>query len=77
MSIDGQVVSLKSHQIGLRSIRVVQEKDKDGQSFYFEVNGPKVYSTTKVVATLRLSTWIKKVNRISTMLSNVTLYLKT
>ena len=35
VSVDGQVVSQKSHQIGLRSIRVVQEEDKDGQSFYF------------------------------------------
>ena len=37
----------------------------------------KVYSTMKVVATLRLSTWIKKANPISTLLSNVTLCLKT
>ncbi len=36
----------------------------------------KVYSTMKVVATLKLSTWIKKANRISTTLSNVTLLLE-
>ena len=36
----------------------------------------KVYSTTRVVATLRLSTWIKRASRISTTLSNVTLFLE-
>lgn len=35
----GQVVASKSHHIGLRTVRVVNEKDKDGESFYFEVNG--------------------------------------
>ena len=37
----------------------------------------KVYSTSKVVATLKLSTWIKKANRTSGMLSNAMLCWKT
>lgn len=44
VSVDGQVVSRKSHQIGLRSIRVVQEEDKDGRSFCFEVNGVPMFA---------------------------------
>ena len=34
-----RIVAEQSHRIGLRTIRVVNEKDKDGESFYFEVNG--------------------------------------
>lgn len=39
MSIDNKVVSSKSERIGLRSVRLVQEPDEHGRSFYFEVNG--------------------------------------
>lgn len=35
----GQAVAEKHHRIGLRTVRVVKEKDADGESFYFEVNG--------------------------------------
>jgi phosphoenolpyruvate carboxykinase (ATP) len=41
------------------------------------VGTKKVYSTMKVVATLRLSTWIRNLNQISTTLSVVTLCWKT
>ena len=41
------------------------------------VGTKKVYSTTKVVATLRLSTWIRNQNQISTRLSVATLCWKT
>lgn len=44
VKVDGQTVSQKKHAIGLRSIRVVKEKDKDGMSFYFEVNGIPMFA---------------------------------
>ena len=34
----------KSHQIGLRNIRVVAEDDEHGRSFYFEVNSKPMFA---------------------------------
>lgn len=42
--IDNQKVAEKSHSIGLRSVRLVQEPDEHGRSFYFEVNGIPVFA---------------------------------
>lgn len=44
VTIDEKTVACKQHQIGLRSIRVVQEKDSLGMSFYFEVNGIPMFA---------------------------------
>ncbi|MHB9055305.1 MAG: beta-mannosidase [Paludibacteraceae bacterium] len=39
ISIDGQKIAEKQVKTGLRTIELVREKDKDGRSFYFKVNG--------------------------------------
>ncbi|MDY0930584.1 beta-mannosidase [Chryseobacterium sp. CFBP8996] len=41
---DSKTLSSKSERIGLRTIELVQEKDKKGKSFYFKVNGNPMYA---------------------------------
>ena len=41
---EGNVVAEQSHKIGLRTVRLVNEKDADGESFYFEVNGIPMFA---------------------------------
>lgn len=40
----GKELDEKSHRVGIRSIRFVNEPDKDGKSYYFELNGVPVFA---------------------------------
>ncbi|MDR1880810.1 MAG: glycoside hydrolase family 2 protein [Tannerellaceae bacterium] len=42
--VDGQVAGSRQDQLGLRELKLVREKDEAGQTFYFLLNGVKVFA---------------------------------
>ncbi len=44
IKVDGTVVAEQKQRIGLRTVKVVMEDDKDGKSFYFLVNGHPMFA---------------------------------
>lgn len=44
LELDGQTVDTDEQKIGLRTIRVVQQPDEKGSSFYFELNGVPLFA---------------------------------
>ena len=44
ISVNGKEVALKKERIGLRTIEVVLDDDKDGKSFFFRVNGKPMFA---------------------------------
>ncbi len=44
IKVDGKVIASQKERIGLRTIKVVKEKDDQGESFYFVVNGEPMFA---------------------------------
>lgn len=44
ITMDGKEADSDTTNLGIRSLRVVNEPDKDGRSFYFELNGVPVFA---------------------------------
>jgi len=44
LSMDGKTVDTQKDKIGVRSLRVVYEPDKEGHTFHFELNGTKIFA---------------------------------
>lgn len=44
VKVDGKTIASQQERIGLRSIKVVKEKDDKGESFYFVVNGEPMFA---------------------------------
>ena len=44
VKVDGKVIASEKKRVGLRTIQVVLEDDKDGKAFYFVVNGQQMFA---------------------------------
>lgn len=44
VEIEGKVADSQTTHLGIRSLKVIHEKDADGHAFYFELNGVKVFA---------------------------------
>ena len=44
LKVDGKIIASEKKRVGLRTIKVVLEDDKDGKAFYFVVNGQPMFA---------------------------------
>lgn len=44
LHLDGEKADVKEEKIGIRSLKIVTAPDKDGESFYFELNGQPLFA---------------------------------
>ena len=44
VEVNGKVIDSRHHDIAVRSLKVIRNEDKDGRSFYFELNGKAVFA---------------------------------
>ena len=44
VEVDGKVIDSRHHDIAVRSLKVIRNEDKDGRTFYFELNGKTVFA---------------------------------
>lgn len=44
VEMDGKVADSQTTHLGIRSLKVIHEKDAEGHAFYFELNGVKVFA---------------------------------
>lgn len=65
VKVDGKVIASKQERIGLRNIRVVKEKDAQGESFYFEVNGKPMFAKERTLFPMTLCCPMSRLNAIT------------
>ncbi|MBQ9073430.1 MAG: glycoside hydrolase family 2 protein, partial [Muribaculaceae bacterium] len=61
LTVNGQKVEAKDNKIGLRSLRLISEPDKDGRCLYFELNGKPVFM--KGVDMIPLDNFLPRITR--------------
>lgn len=44
LSMENEILDSRTDNLGIRSLRVVYEKDADGHTFHFELNGVKIFA---------------------------------
>lgn len=61
LTVNGQKVEAKDNKIGLRSLRLISEPDKDGRCLYIELNGKPVFM--KGVDMIPLDNFLPRITR--------------
>ncbi len=61
LSKDGKIVYNVRKKIGLRTVKIVKEKDDEGETFIFEINGKKIFSKgANWIPADNVLSWIKR-----------------